>query len=407
MLKIFAVSDLKPGMLVTQVLSQAGPVKIRKVGMIRSLDMVKGLTEMGVTQVEVDIAQSLNIDDDELDTAAMSGAIRTQSNDTHDQETSTQTQKLVASDKQIADVDRHLSQQFHRSLFLPAVEQMPSKWALYGKPYVRLLLVVTIGICLGWGASYGAFLAFTSPANDNIVAQNSESTDSLEAPISLLGKDEGVIQSKQQGPTKVQTATEQTDAQAPINDIVDLSDNRETSSEPSPVLKTEKIEQKVNGVVLEEGQQVLGYQGNDPIVYDSPDNDNQAMSDNTQSRNAESVNNQDTINPELYRRIQEAAKAVEEEPRSENQSIINVTDLNDLPRIDQLSPATLTQLPAMSFSAHMYASNPQDRWVRVNSRRLGEGDYISDNLQLKKIESEKVVLSFNGQDFTMNALSDW
>ena len=52
MLKVFNVSELQPGMLVSRVVSQHGPVKIRKIGMIRSPEMVKGLTNMGVTEVE-------------------------------------------------------------------------------------------------------------------------------------------------------------------------------------------------------------------------------------------------------------------------------------------------------------------------------------------------------------------
>ena len=80
---------------------------------------------------------------------------------------------------------------------------------------------------------------------------------------------------------------------------------------------------------------------------------------------------------------------------------------DDLPRVDQLSVAIQTQIPAMAFSAHMYSSSRQQRWVRVNGRRLVEGDFIAQDLQLVNIEPQKVILSFKDEVFTMNALSDW
>jgi len=55
----------------------------------------------------------------------------------------------------------------------------------------------------------------------------------------------------------------------------------------------------------------------------------------------------------------------------------------------------------------MYASNPQDRWVRVNGRRLSEGDLITEDLSIVEIAPENIVLTFKGSRFTMNALSDW
>jgi general secretion pathway protein B len=66
-----------------------------------------------------------------------------------------------------------------------------------------------------------------------------------------------------------------------------------------------------------------------------------------------------------------------------------------------------TQLPSMAFSAHLYSSNREGRWVRVNGRRLIEGDYIAEDLQLVNIEPQTVILMFKGEVFTMNALADW
>ncbi|MGB2426788.1 MAG: general secretion pathway protein GspB, partial [Alteromonas sp.] len=84
-----------------------------------------------------------------------------------------------------------------------------------------------------------------------------------------------------------------------------------------------------------------------------------------------------------------------------------VTVRDDIPRVDQLPARLLTQLPAMEFSAHMYASTRNNRWVRVNGQQLYEGEWISDEVQLVNIEPQRVVLSFRDELFTMAALTDW
>jgi general secretion pathway protein B len=184
-----------------------------------------------------------------------------------------------------------------------------------------------------------------------------------------------------------------------------------TASEENNVsdIESNNEQRLVNGMQLEEGQQLLGYQGS------SEESNNKSTSQNSDTQNndtnivdnGQSVDEDAIINSELFRRIQRVAEDVDNQPTEPVPELLKVTDLNELPRIDQLSPALLTQMPAMSFSAHMYASNPQDRWVRVNSARLGEGDTIANKVLLKRIESEKVVLEYKGTEFTMNALSDW
>ena len=53
MLKVIPIKELQPGMMITRVVEQNGPVKIRKVGLVRSEDMITGLAEMGVLTVEI------------------------------------------------------------------------------------------------------------------------------------------------------------------------------------------------------------------------------------------------------------------------------------------------------------------------------------------------------------------
>ena len=63
-------------------------------------------------------------------------------------------------------------------------------------------------------------------------------------------------------------------------------------------------------------------------------------------------------------------------------------------------------VPSLEFEMHIYASDGQG-WVRVNGRDRYEGDYIARELLLNEILPQKVVLSFRGEKFTMDALSSW
>jgi general secretion pathway protein B len=81
--------------------------------------------------------------------------------------------------------------------------------------------------------------------------------------------------------------------------------------------------------------------------------------------------------------------------------------LQEVPRIDQLPAWVMNELPSMSFSAHMYASDPADRWVRVNGQRMLEGDVIDNKVKIVQIASQHVILNYQGHEFSMMAMTDW
>lgn len=420
MFKIYSVAELAPGMMVSKVLEQHGPVKIRKVGMIRSQDMIKGLSEMGVTQVEVDLSQSLGLEDDEQNQAPEIKATA-KGTDVHEAVDKTATQRLVASNKRVADVDRQLSQQFHRSLFLPAVEQMPSKWSLYGKPYAILALCIAVGFCVGLtlsaSAVHGSSWFFGS--NEVLVETNANAEKLKAKPESNTEQAQKVQSEVEESRTETQSDEAQSEApteqmlapqQEKVQETVNVAAQVPAKQEEPPALVS------INGVIVEEGQQVLGYQNpsSSPAKPQVPISNNNTASNRANTKPIQGNPSAASVvsSEDLLRRIQEAANDIDNRGSSEPElyepeRATQARNYNDVPRIDQLSPAVLTQMPGMSFSAHMYASNPIDRWVRVNGKRLGEGDFISDELQLLRIEPDRVILSFKGDDFRMNALSDW
>lgn len=350
MLKIISIDELAPGMMITQVIEQNGPVKIRKVGLVRSKDMITGLAEMGVVRVEVDLEQSVELEPADVPTSM--------------------TQKLLQGEYDHASqVDKSLSDQFNRSLFLPSVSELPSMWQIYVKQAGMALSVIVIGIGLGFA---GAWLPQWLNSNDE---QLSTSTTSLPEPVesaATVSTSEAVAADVQSDnvPELDSIQPEQIEGQATAVMPNAQVDDGTSAAEPSLAVVADDIE---------EGEFLT--QTSDEISLES-------------------------VSPELLERFNRALDDLENDTGpQERETTVSVVD--DLPRVDQLPALTLTRLPSMTFSAHMYSSNRDTRWVRVNGNQLFEGDWIERELQLVNIEPQRVVLSFQGELFTMAALTDW
>ncbi len=65
------------------------------------------------------------------------------------------------------------------------------------------------------------------------------------------------------------------------------------------------------------------------------------------------------------------------------------------------------QLPKLRFEAHVYATQPSQRWVKVNGKSLQEGQWITADVRLREITPQYVLLEFGQQLFSMRALSEW
>jgi general secretion pathway protein B len=341
---VVQIKDLVPGMVIVKITRQNGPIKIRKSGLVTSQEMVSGLGEMGVQQVEIDPAQTVEI---ERPVAQKS-----------------LTQQLLQSTKRSDHgIDSALSEQFNRSLFLPSVAQIPSLWQYYGKRLISAALVLACGLAVGWlGATYHQWL----PSNDPIAVIKASTKAS--PPSARIAKQDDVA-----SPEAMQTAnkTKAPETQVESNPPPQVDNSADESPSKKPVAK----------------QRVV----TEPKVSQTP-----AQSAQPQAP---------PISSALLKRFENAINDLDSMPKTGFEPRINTA--SDVPRIDQLPAWVLTKLPAMAFTAHMYASNPQDRWVRVNDVRMVEGDLIDDKVQVQSIESQHVILNYDGQVFSMSALSDW
>lgn len=334
------IEQLKPGMVIIKVTAQNGPVKIKKSGLVSSVDMVSALAEMGVQEVEVDPDISVQIETPKI--------------------AKSKTQQLVEDSNNYSNhLDHNISEQFNRSLFLPSVQELPEAWQYYGKKSGLVALVLLGGFCVGWTISqYPVWKA----ALLNTVSQP--------APQVYVAPQNTPLSEPQK------TATDQTD------DTPNAAEDPQIASAQSSVAQSaQQTKSQQPAAVVEQIPEP------EPVILNKP---------------AEPVAN---ISPDLLKRFEQAVASMETD--APQKSKIEVSAINDVPPVEKLPAWVLTKLPSMAFSAHMYNSEPEKRWVRVNGKRVVEGQEIDRGLRVIGIEPQHVILTFEGQEFSMEALSDW
>lgn len=75
--------------------------------------------------------------------------------------------------------------------------------------------------------------------------------------------------------------------------------------------------------------------------------------------------------------------------------------------INSLDELLKRQIPPLRFEAHVYASEPKQRWVKVNGKDLQEGQWVTADIQVKEITPQYVLLQTGRQMFSMEALTEW
>lgn len=411
MSNIVAIENLMPGMVIVQITKQNGPVKIRKSGLVTSDAMVQGLSEMGVQEVEIDPEQTVEI-------APV----------VHHR---TQTQALLRGEHDTtAKFDKSLNEQFNRSLFLPTVEGLPSAWKLYTKQAALFAVVILGGACIGFTAAtverwWPMFTAqsvasVTTPERPDspvgTVGDSSESTlDSDGTPGTSNNSNKPASPNAQQSGQDIGSSTVASTNSgnvAAAQQGTQANDSKQPVENLSAVSGTNSSATDTQASYNNDVSQRSGADSNNDSARNSSTNSRQtASSDAYEGKvlNEEASQSDVSVSPELMARFNAAVAALDSKAEdgapAEEQTRVTVKD--ELPRVDQLPVRLLTRLPTMNFSAHMYASRPADRWVRVNGRQIGEGDWIADRVQIVNIEAQRVVLSFEDELFTMAALTDW
>lgn len=77
------------------------------------------------------------------------------------------------------------------------------------------------------------------------------------------------------------------------------------------------------------------------------------------------------------------------------------------PLIADLSQRTKDEIPSIFFSAHRWASNPNEREVVLNGTTYHEGAVVKPGLKLLEILPDSILLDYRGTEFRLRALNSW
>ena len=72
-----------------------------------------------------------------------------------------------------------------------------------------------------------------------------------------------------------------------------------------------------------------------------------------------------------------------------------------LPTIDALNLRGANALPPLHLDVHVYATNPADRFVYINSHKYTEGSKLREGPKLERIRRDGVVLTYHGIRFLL------
>ena len=77
---------------------------------------------------------------------------------------------------------------------------------------------------------------------------------------------------------------------------------------------------------------------------------------------------------------------------------------DDYPKYGQLPAGLQLQVPEFNIVAHVYATDPSQRWLNVDGAELQQGDSIKGKLKIIEIRPRDVVLEIAGTEFKVPAI---
>lgn len=84
-----------------------------------------------------------------------------------------------------------------------------------------------------------------------------------------------------------------------------------------------------------------------------------------------------------------------------------VPQVGYLPQLEELPAYERDGIPDMTFSSHMYSSMPKFRSIIINGKRLKEGQFLNEELQVREITESGVVMSRGSTLFEVDVLGRW
>ena len=111
------------------------------------------------------------------------------------------------------------------------------------------------------------------------------------------------------------------------------------------------------------------------------------------------------VSDDLKRAFAEAVAATESMDSSDTVTTATQSSAMAEP-IELLPDAIQSKIPSLVYQAHIYATEQDKRWIKLNGYELYEGDSVG-RLRVIEITPEKTVLSVDNYEFSLQAMQDW
>lgn len=195
------------------------------------------------------------------------------------------------------------------------------------------------------------------------------------------------------------------------------------------IAKAQKIEQQKRRLIdaekaaqqqalAEQVQQVIAAQG-----YVKSDGQRSFIEDSvTEDSSTISIDHEELsdVSPELLKAFQSAidddnAGFSEEQNDQPTDEITNNQPENnadegkyaDVKPLSQMPQWLQTAVPELTFSLHMFSSDSESSWLRLNDKDYFTGEISAEGIVIEQILPQKVILQYQGQQFSLKALSNW
>ncbi|MBO9489357.1 general secretion pathway protein GspB [Endozoicomonas sp. G2_1] len=250
-----------------------------------------------------------------------------------------------------------------------------------------LLLTAAIFLALVAGYWVGTKQSVGRDTSMSVAEQASSTTTKL-----ANQPDSSPVNGQSQNQTSVQQSYV-ANSDAINNSKVKLAAEDYFERPPRKVVSSEQTKSAEAPAVKEQAPLILG----DPRPYQQA----QANKVNDEFK----VKAEEGVSADLLARFQSAideTAVVSSEPESDQtqEPKVVTTKIHDLPVVTQ------NALPSMDFEMHIFSSEGSS-WVKLNGKELNAGEWYNNDLQLVDILPQTVVMSYQGQHFSMPALSSW
>jgi general secretion pathway protein A len=112
------------------------------------------------------------------------------------------------------------------------------------------------------------------------------------------------------------------------------------------------------------------------------------------------------VSDDLLARFQAAIEETHKQPSSSDKNEESSSVESEIKPLTQMPAWVQNGVPNLQVEQHIYASNGQG-WVNVNGRDRYQGDMITPELQLSEILPQKIILIYQGEKFSLPALTNW